>query len=249
MNQPELENRITSELDAIGETSALKNEFFSKWISTDLLLEEVISFRNNYFAWVEQFPNALSVLIANTKKIDVKCEYVKTLYSELGNGDCRRAHSVLLMHFFSKLISRMRPGKAVEPPSPGTPVLLPTTQTLIQGELALYADPVKAKGAQLALEWQAYTMLRKLYDGARRYENLWEDPDEFHEDCEYFYVHIGSAEKDHKVESLTALKRSGLSGSSLVLVKSGYHDHLNLIGAFWNGLARSFPGCGVTPAG
>jgi hypothetical protein len=37
-----------------------------------------------------------------------------------------------------------------------------------------------------------------LYEGSRQYIDVFETLDEFHEYCEYFYVHIGEAEKDHR---------------------------------------------------
>jgi hypothetical protein len=107
---------------------------------------------------------------------------------------------------------------------------------LIEGEQELYRDARRSLGAQLALEWQAYTMLRKLYEGATNYRSLWPDPDEFHEACEYFYAHIGAAEKDHKDESLNAVKRYAVSEESVSDIVEGYDRHLELISDFWHGL-------------
>ena len=100
-------------------------------------------------------------------------------------------------------------------------------------------------GAQLALEWQAYTMLRKLYDGARNYLPLWSNPDEFHEACEYFYTHIGAAEKDHKEESLNAVQRYARDEDSLAWIVEGYRRHLKLISDFWFGLYEAVMGLPV----
>jgi hypothetical protein len=79
-------------------------------------------------------------------------------------------------------------------------------------------------------------MLRKLYDGARNYLPLWSNPDEFHEACEYFYTHIGAAEKDHKEESLNAVRRYARSEENVAPIIEGYHRHLKLIADFWLGL-------------
>ena len=117
--------------------------------------------------------------------------------------------------------------------------LLPTTRELVQGEQDLYRDPQMSFGAQLALEWQAYTMLRKLYDGARNYLSLWSNPDEFHEACEYFYAHIGATEKEHKEESLKAVKRYATSEENLAKILEGYRLHLDLIFNFWRGLQQA----------
>jgi pyrroloquinoline quinone (PQQ) biosynthesis protein C len=79
-------------------------------------------------------------------------------------------------------------------------------------------------------------MLRKLYDGARNYLDLWPDPDEFHGACEYFYAHIGATEKDHKEESLHAVKRYAIDQESVAKIEEGYVRHLDLIFNFWKGL-------------
>jgi len=79
-------------------------------------------------------------------------------------------------------------------------------------------------------------MLRQLYEGARNYQALWSNADEFHQACEYFYVHIGAAEKDHKEESLQAVRRCVRDGGSLARITRGYDRHLDLVAAFWQGL-------------
>ena len=88
-------------------------------------------------------------------------------------------------------------------------------------------------------------MLRKLYDGARNYLPLWSNPDEFHEACEYFYTHIGAAEKDHKEESLNAVRRYARDEESLARIVEGYHRHLKLISDFWQGLYQAVTGPGA----
>jgi hypothetical protein len=65
---------------------------------------------------------------------------------------------------------------------------------------------------------------------------LWPEQDEFHEACEYFYVHIGAAEKDHKVESLRGVERYTANDGDLEAVFSGYSRHLQLIADFWDGI-------------
>src|SRR3546814_2346498 len=120
------------------------------------------------------------------------------------------------------------------PRSTRTDTLFPYT-TLFRSEKRLYgSDNATGSGAQLALEWQAYTMLRKMYDGACQYKGLWELEDEFHEACEYFYAHIGAAEKEHKIESLNGAKQFDLDELSRQRIESGFQEHLELFGQFWN---------------
>lgn len=219
---------------------ALNNDFYNAWMTRKLTVEELAVFARNYGEWVKSFPDALAILLVTTQDIDAKTEYVKTLFSEMGYGNSAKVHSVLLNNFFKELVQKMGQESATDWESLQRAVdLAPATQELIQGEQDLYHDPQMSFGAQLALEWQAYTMLRKLYDGARNYLSLWSNPDEFHEACEYFYAHIGATEKEHKEESLKAVKRYATSEQSLAKMMDGYLRHLDLISNFWRGLYQA----------
>src|SRR5690349_8623949 len=216
---------------------ALNNEFYHEWMTRKLTVEELAVFARNYGEWVKSFPDALAILLVTTQDIDAKTEYVKTLFSEMGYGNSEKVHCILLNNFFKELARKMGHESDMDWESLQKNVdLIPTTQELIQGEQDLYREPQMSFGAQLALEWQAYTMLRKLYDGARNYLPMWSNPDEFHEACEYFYTHIGAAEKDHKEESLHAVERYVRDEESLASIVEGYQRHLKLISDFWLGL-------------
>lgn len=216
---------------------ALDNAFYHEWMSRNMAIEELELVARNYGAWVKSFPDALAVLVLSTSDLEAKAEYVKTLYSEMGYGLTSKAHSVLLDAFFEELAGQLGAGSRLARGRLEREIeVLPSTERLIAGERALYQDGLKSIGAQLALEWQAYTMLRKLYDGARNYLPLWSNPDEFHEACEYFYTHIGAAEKDHKAESLKAVTRYMSDDAALAQILDGYNRHLELISAFWDGL-------------
>ncbi len=232
---------MTSTLESlllkITATPALDNAFYREWMSRRFSIPELQVFARNYGAWVRSFPDALAVLLVTTDDLEAKTEYVKTLYSEMGYGNASKVHSVLLSGFFKELARRMGHENELDQEAlAGSTPLLPGSIALIEGERALYGDAQMSFGAQLALEWQAYTMLRKLYDGARNYMDLWLDPDEFHEACEYFYAHIGATEKDHKEESLKAVKRYAVSPQALERITEGYTSHLELIANFWQGL-------------
>jgi pyrroloquinoline quinone (PQQ) biosynthesis protein C len=228
---------LESLLAKITTTAALDNAFYQEWMSRRFSIEELQIFARNYGAFVESFPDALAVLIGVTKDLAAKTEYVKTLYSEMGYGNPAKVHSVLLFSFLNELARKMGHEDKLNPEMLAeTTELLPTTRDLLEGEKALYGDEEMSFGAQLALEWQAYTMLRKLYDGARNYMQLWSEPDQFHEACEYFYAHIGAAEKDHKDESLKAVERYAVDEHSTGKIIEGYDRHLDLISSFWQGL-------------
>jgi len=224
-------------LSNISDHGALKNPFYELWSARQLSIEQIALVERNYGAWVKSFPDALAMLLVTTHDIEAKTEYVKTLYSEMGYGNADKVHCVLLNNFFKELARKMQHEGMLDWEHLEREIeLLGSTLALIEGEQDLYRDKEMSFGAQLALEWQAYTMLRKLYDGARNYLPLWADPDEFHEACEYFYAHIGATEKEHKEESLKAARRYAKDEVSLERIIAGYHRHLELIHNFWQGL-------------
>ena len=218
---------------------ALDNRFYHAWMAGPLKIEALEIFVRNYGAFVKAFPDALAALILATDNSEAKTEHVKTLYSEMGYGNTEKLHSVLFDNFFSELSRRMgyesrldRARLMAEIP------LLPSTEEFLSKEQDLYATTnVRiGVGAQLAQEWQAYTMLRQLYDGARNYIDLWPKPDEFHEACEYFYVHIGAAEKDHKEEAITAAMQYADDEAGLAEVTVGFNSLLEIFANFWEGV-------------
>jgi hypothetical protein len=74
---------------------------------------------------------------------------------------------------------------------------------------------------------------------------LWQEQDGFHEACEYFYAHLGEAEKDHKIEAMKAAERYADSEDSLRAIEFGFRKHLNLIAEFWTGLAVAVQEAGL----
>src|SRR5713101_7129055 len=152
-------------LSNISDHGALKNPFYELWSARQLSIEQIALVARNYGAWVKSFPDALAMLLVTTHDIEAKTEYVKTLYSEMGYGNASKVHSVLLNSFFKELARQMGQENTLDQETLArTTALLPSTRALIEGEQALYGDRQMSFGAQLALEWQAYTMLRKVYD-------------------------------------------------------------------------------------
>jgi pyrroloquinoline quinone (PQQ) biosynthesis protein C len=220
-------------------SGALNNRFYDLWASRPLQPRQIAVFARNYGEFNRSFPEVLSVMISNTRNIEARTEYAKTLYSEMGYGKIDKVHSVLFDAWLLEL------GKKLGDPETLTweniekdyPVL-PETRALVEGEKEMYAsDNATGSGAQLALEWQAYTMLRRMYDGAMQYKNLWDNEDEFHEACEYFYAHIGATEKEHKIESLNGARQFHTGPESRQRIEEGFTRHLQLFENFWNAIA------------
>lgn len=217
---------------------AVNNRFYRRWISKSLSIEGLKVFVRNYGAFVISFPNAMAAIILTTDDLEAKTEHVKTLFSEMGYGNARKLHSILFDNFFGELARKLGCEGSLNRSNLEEMEVLPSTQRFIDGERMLYGNekPQIAVGAQLAQEWQAYTMLRQLYEGARNYIPLWSNADEFHEACEYYYVHIGAAEKDHKEESIRAAYKYGQDEATMALVTEGFNQHLDLYVDFWEGM-------------
>ena len=228
--------RIANTLHDIGSHSALRNGFYDRWMAGPLEVPALALVAKNYGAWVASFPDTIAALFIGTDDLVAKSEFVRTLYSEMGNGRPEKAHSTLLTAFFEALADKLGSPGALSGDGLEHVGMLAATKQLIEGERDLYRTATVSVGAQLALEWQAYTMLRQLYEGARTYRHLWSNEDGFHEACEYFYVHIGEAEKEHKRESLNAAQQYAVDEASEQLVLEGYDRHLDLIASFWGEL-------------
>jgi len=225
---------------------ALNNEFYSIWSQRKLTIEELEIFVRNYGEWIKSFPDTLALLFLTTQDPIAKAEYAKTLYSEMGCGDPNKVHWKLFDMFIAELGEQLCETKRLERTELEKKLsLLKTTRQLIDGEKELYANKNRgiAAGAQLALEWHAYSMIAKLYEGSRVYLPLWTKSDGFHKACEYFYAHIAAAEKKHEKESLIAAAQYTKESSGFEKVVKGLNRHLDLIANFWDGIYREIKNC------
>lgn len=220
---------------------ALNNAFFELWTGRRLELSQVSVFVRNYGQFNRSFPEVLATVLAATDNIAARTEYAKTLYSEMGYGNYDKVHSVLFDAWAESLAEQFGDRKAfVWSNLIERQQALPQTRSLIDGQIRLYAqDGATASGAQLALEWQAYTMQCQLYEGARRYMGLWPRKDEFHEACEFFYAHIGAAEKEHKNESLNAAVEFDVDEASRARLVAGFNEQNHLFAQFWGAIGKA----------
>lgn len=241
--------QLTSNVDL---DPALNNDFYDAWLAGPMSRLGVLIFFRNYshFSW--EFPHVLETLIKRTPNAEVCNELNKTLHSEMGNGRAEKAHRLLLHQFIEALSAEMEPKGAVTRDWLNANIpLLHTSRQIVDGEYRLYGKEshAKAVGAQLALEWQAFTMLMKLYEGARNYIAFFPAERAFHEAAEYFYVHLGEAEKDHKTESINAARIQISDHSQLEELRQGYFEHLSLFYDFWQGIAAAVGSANASAAG
>lgn len=228
-------NKLLSLIETVHHHDALNNIFYDQWVSAPLSSSSIKLFAINYLEFTRSFPQTLTQLILNVPNLEARVEYTKILFSELGNGNCEKAHSVLFERFCNDLLlfTNKSKFKSLEKLKNDTPIL-ESTLHLINGEKSLYSGDVYiAVGAQLALESQAYNMISQLYDGARNYISFWPNRSSFHESCEFFYVHIGSTEKEHRLEALSAAEKIIKNEDHLQKAIFGFQEHLNLFANFW----------------
>jgi pyrroloquinoline quinone (PQQ) biosynthesis protein C len=227
------------ELAASVHTSeALNNEFYSRWMGGPLTYPEVSVFAEQYLARTVNTSVMVALSVLNTRDLDARVECVKNLYSEYGNGDPSKAHLVLLEAFLSDLLTRLK-GAPVSAEDVRNAPALPTTQAFSSGQRALFEsdDQRMVQGALLAQEHLAYSMLTRLYEGVRNYKSVYETDDDFHEACEYFYVHIGEAEKDHKAQAVISAGAVCRDKDDLAVVTEGFTGFVNLTADYWRGVA------------
>lgn len=231
-------NKLTALAEGTRDQEALNNAFYVLWMEGHLDFEACEIFAHNYFEWIRTVPRQIAYVFLQESDLEAQCETVKNLFDEMGFGDPQKVHYIRLKKYLEALLTRFggRPYRLEDRPE----LILDGTRALIAGQKELFGheDSRISYGALLAQEWQAYTMLAKLYEGARRYASHWPDQESFHEDAEYFYIHIGSAEKEHKVQSIRSARKFLSAPEDFTQMERGYRAFLEALAAFWAGISR-----------
>lgn len=234
----ELEAAVLHLVSQLSASQALDNEFYSRWTNGSLPYPQVAVFAREYLARTVNTSVMVALSVLNTHDLAARVECVKNLYSEYGNGRADKAHLVLLETFLVDLLTRLSGSPvAVEDIRESTP--LPSTHAFSQGQRELFTahDQRIVQGALLAQEHLAYSMLTRLYEGVRNYKSLYRTDDEFHEACEYFYIHIGEAEKEHKLEAITSTLGVCKDSTDLAVATGAFDQFVQLTARYWQGVA------------
>jgi pyrroloquinoline quinone (PQQ) biosynthesis protein C len=225
--------RIEALAYGASEHPAIKNPFYELWMSRELPVEQVELVARNFYERVRQTPVRIALAFIHMEDITARAETVENLSDEMGMGDPRKVHSVILRSFFETLLSRLH-GREVNFDEISAPIL-PSTTRLIEGGEKVFSSPYPQEvcGALLAQEWHAYPQLVALYEGVRNYRGHF-GLEEFHENCEYFYLHIGATEKQHKIHSLSTAARTCRTEADLVHLERGFTTYLDLLADNWS---------------
>ena len=215
---------------------ALDNDFYRHWRSGSLPYGQVEVFAREFYARTVNTSVMVALSVLHTQDLAARVECVKNLYSEYGNGDASKAHLLLLEEFLTGLLTRLG-GKEVDADTLRNAEPLATTTAFSAGQRSLFTDDDQrvVQGALLGQEHLAYSMLVRLYEGVRNYKDLYGE-DEFHECCEYFYLHIGEAEKEHKEQAVVSAAQVCRSDGDFARVREGFDGFLDLTAGYWAGV-------------
>jgi hypothetical protein len=240
-----IQRKIQSLAHSVFAHNALNNLFYERWMGGVLPLGDVEVFARNYLARTTQTSRMVALSFVGTDDLYAQVEIVKNLYSEMGYGNPEKAHLALLESYLIDLLSRL----AGRPYSMDELMALPvleSTRSFSREQLSLYTDgghsnPRHVLGTLLAQEWLAYSMLTRLYEGARNYQHLYASNDEFHEHCEYFYIHIGDAEKEHKIQAVKAATQECTTDQHVDEVSASFNRFLDVTAQYWEGITCAMP--------
>jgi len=236
---------IPSLAETVFDHEALNNEFYRRWTTGPLQLREVEIFARNYMARTNNTAtmDALSLIGANELDLCTKIEMLKNLYSKYGHGNPEKVNIALLESYLQDLLSRLA-GRPYDLCELDAYPILASTRAFI-AERSLYTDTGSSKnsthvlGVLLAQEWLSHAMLTRLYEGARNYQHLYKNNDEFHEHCEYFYVHIGEAKKERKIQAVKAATRECNGSARVDELATSFNRFLEITSNYWNGIAQA----------
>lgn len=229
----EAKKRIRELAESSASHAALNNSFYELWQARALSADQVELVGVNFYERIARSVDRIAWAALRMTDAGARAETVENLNDELGHGDPARSHAPMVRRFFELLVSRMR-GQPVRFEKFTAPVL-PATHELNNLGMELFSSvyPEQAAGALLGQEWHACVQPVYLYEGARNYLNYFRGLDEFHENCEYFYLHIGSAEKEHKIRLISAVARMCRTTEQLERLKYGFNAYLALLAAQW----------------
>ena len=221
---------------------ALDNAFYTIWMQQPLSSDAVQIFACNYLARTSRTATMVALTILGVENIEVRSRIVDNLFSEYGCGKPERSHIRLLEKYLIDLLSRVA-NRAFSPTDLLQIPPLRSTVQFIEKQRELYSSnsPCRVLGAHLAQEWIAYSMLAKLYEGARQYISHYRSIEDFHAHCEYFHVHIGETEKAHRREAILAAHEMCKTEQDWIDLAFSINCFLDITAGFWNGLADALP--------
>lgn len=221
--------------------AALCNRFYAIWRSERLHRADFERFAVNYFARVYATTTRLSIALSSIQDWESRIELLHNLSDELGHGVKENVHVLVLFRWLYSLHRALGGVEDFRDILEQSRPLATTRRFIDETNEICRAGPREAAGILLAQEWNGYTQIAYLLDGFAQYRSLYE-PRHFHDVCEYFYVHLGRAEKEHQVQASCIAARHCHSEEDFAVIASSFNTYLDRLSDFWNGIAANFSG-------
>jgi pyrroloquinoline quinone (PQQ) biosynthesis protein C len=201
------------------------NVFFVRFRDEFLHPDDLQTFLRQYQYFCKHFVKLLEGLLFRTPVdlLDMRIGLVKTLHSELGGSDARRAHIVLLNRF-AQAIGLDEAALARTVPLPSTSAYLAVLHRLF-----IEADYLTALGAEFAVEKTAVAEFQSLYPGLVKYGRFPDDT------LEFFKLHLNE-EQCHADWLKQAVRTTARTQADLETVAAGARQTADAWHAFWLGL-------------
>lgn len=242
-----MSRRIKALAQNVATHPALNNDFYERWIGGALDVRDLEIFARNYWSRTVNTSTMVARSLIHASHLSAKVEIARHLFYEFGQGHLAKAHIVLLQNYLLDLLSRAT-GRAYSMVDLEHVPVLATTRYFIKEQQDLYQQEgqpggsLRVLGALLAQQWLAFSMLTRLYEGARNYKFLYASDDDFHQHCEYFYVHIADAEKDHKEQAIRAASAECKTLEDFEYLSTAFSNFLHVTELYWRGISRAMKG-------
>ena len=231
------EARILELSHSVFNHGALNNKFYDLWRERRFSKDEFRVFSINYFARVHATTYRISLALTSIDDWVSRIEILNNLSDELGHGVNENVHVLVLCRWFNSLGLKLGLEEFVVEYKNHKKLILSekTTQFINETNGLCASGKMEACGALLAQEWHGYSQLGLLHEGFRNYIDMYE-LDDFHDVGEYFYVHLGRAEKEHKLQANKIAGRNCQSKEEFEILKVSFNRYLGLLEEFWNAM-------------
>lgn len=234
-SQGRFDEEILSLAKTVYHHNCLNNSFYDEWTTRRFSANEFSLFSVNYFTRVHATTKRVAIALTSISDWISRLEILHNLNDELGHGVAENVHVLILKRWIDAISFKLGLPDLCEQLE-NKPILHSTEDFILKTNTICSKDNLYASGALLAQEWNGYTQLSLLYEGSLKYKSEF-DLDEFHDINEYFYVHLGRAEKEHKIQATVIASRNCQSKDDFLKIKDGFEYYLNLLDRFWGSIA------------
>jgi pyrroloquinoline quinone (PQQ) biosynthesis protein C len=203
------------------------NTFFQAFKDRWLTPDQLQAFLRQYHYFCKHFVKELEGLLYHTPvdEVELRVELIKTLHSELGEGQGDQAHIRLLERFAQAA------GLGKTDLDGTIPIPEVTAYLSVLHRLFSESHYLTALGAELAVETTAAAEFRYFYPGLKKYGDFTAG------DLEFFQLHL-EAEECHSQWLAEAVRKTAKTQADLDEVTAGARTTADAWEMFWHGIYR-----------